>query len=114
MKLRVTSDSVRLRLKQSEVRTLVQGREVAESCAGLLSYSLVPFDGAQLRATGSNGHITIQVPAGWLPDWDTDTRVGFETSENGFRILIEKDWKCTAPSNPKDNDDCYENPTPVC
>jgi len=113
MKLRVHADSIRLRLKQSDVKTLVDGGEVTECCPtapAALSYALRPdAAGTKLAASFEGSRLTVTIPAPWLAGWDTDERVGFESTE-GLHILIEKDFKCTVPANPKDNEDCYENP----
>lgn len=114
MKLRIHGGSIRLRLKQSEVKALVEGREVSEVCPTLpspLIYSLRPDSSATaLSVSAQGGHMAIAVPASWLPSWDTDQRVGFDGTDRGIELLIEKDFKCALPATPKDNEDCYENP----
>jgi len=117
MKLRIHADSIRLRLKQGEVKALTEGREVAEICPTkpvALTYVLRPdAEAGAIRAESDGARLTVVLPAAWLAGWDTDGRVGFEGDADGIHLLIEKDWKCTNPGEPKDNDDCYENPT-VC
>lgn len=105
---------IRLRLKQSEVKALVEGREVVETCPTLptpIVYTLRPDAGAAaITADCANGALTLHVPAAWLAGWDMDTRVGFESQAGALQLLIEKDWKCSSPAQPADNEDCYENP----
>jgi len=117
MKLRIHADSIRLRLKQSEVKTLVGGGEVVETCPTTpvgLRYSLrADAAVASLAAQSDGTQLKVLVPAGWLAGWDTDERVGFESTEGGIHLLIEKDFKCSLPASAKDNEDCYENPV-VC
>lgn len=114
MKLRIHADSIRLRLKQPEVKSLVEGREVVETCPTLpvpLTYVLRPDPAVAALAAHSDGAcLTIRVPSAWLAGWDTDSRVGFESNDGVIQLLIEKDWKCANPSTPKDNEDCFENP----
>lgn len=114
MKLRIHADSIRLRLKQSEVKALVEGREVVESCPTLpfaLTYGLRPVSGIDaLSAECDGARLTLNVPSQWLAGWDTDARVGFEGQSGPLQLLIEKDWKCANPASPKDNEDCYDNP----
>ena len=114
MKLRIHADSIRLRLKQSEVKLLVEGGEVVEICPTLpvpLTYVLRPDAAAETLVSHSDGtRLTVNVPASWLRNWDTDSRVGFESADGAIQLLIEKDWKCTNPTSPKDNEDCFENP----
>ena len=114
MKLRIHADSIRLRLKQSEVKALVEGGEVVETCPTSpvgLRYSLCADPAVtSLVAQCDGGWLNVQVPAGWLAGWDTDERVGFASTEGGIHLLIEKDFKCSLPASSRDNEDCYENP----
>ena len=114
MKLRIHADSIRLRLKQSEVKALVEGREVVETCPTVpvaLRYSLCANPAVTSLVAHSDGmQLKVHVPAGWLAGWDTDERVGFESTGGGIHLLIEKDFKCSLPASPNDNEDCYENP----
>jgi hypothetical protein len=114
MKLRINADSIRLRLKQSEVATLAAGGEVVEVCPTLpvaLTYALRPdLAASTLTARADGSRLTVGIPAAWLTNWDTDQRVGFEDESGPIHLLIEKDFKCANPSLPKDNEDCYENP----
>ena len=114
MKLRIHADSIRLRLKQSEVKALVEGGEVLETCPTLpvaLVYALQPDpQGAEMTAEADGARLTVRIPAAWLEGWDGDERVGFEGDAGGIHLLVEKDFKCAMPATPKDNEDCYENP----
>lgn len=114
MKLRIHADSIRLRLKQSEVKSLVEGGEVLERCPTMpvaITYALRSVAAAEAISAECDGtRLTLNVPSGWLAGWDTDARVGFEGQAGPIRLLIEKDWKCANPADPKDNEDCYENP----
>ena len=110
MKLRIQAGSIRLRLKQSEVKTLAEGGEVVERCPTLpvaLEYALRPdADVSDLAAEFDGGRLTVRIPAQWLIGWEGDERVGFASAG----VLIEKDFKCAQPSAPADNEDGYENP----
>jgi hypothetical protein len=114
MKLRIHADSIRLRLKQGEVKTLVEGGEVTESCPTVplpLVYALRPDPAASaLSVSHAGGRLTVHLPSAWLPGWDADDRVGFSGNEEGLEILVEKDWKCAHPASEKDNADCFANP----
>lgn len=116
MKLRIFTGSIRLRLKQAEVKALAEGREVTESCLTLpvpLTYTLRPdATAAALTAQHDGSRLLLTVPAAWLDGWETDSRVGFESVYDGLQLLIEKDWKCAHPATPADNEDCFDNP--VC
>lgn len=114
MKLRIHADSIRLRLKQSEVKSVVEGGEVVVSCPTLpvaITCTLRSVSGIDAMSAECDGaRLTLHVPAQWLTGWDTDSRVGFDGQAGPIRLLIEKDWKCANPADPRDNEDCYENP----
>jgi hypothetical protein len=114
MKLRIHAGSVRLRLKQSEVKALAEGREVTEVCPTLpvgLRYTLRPdAAAAEMTCTSDGAGLTVLVPAGWVAGWDVEERVGFHSESGGVAVLIEKDYKCAHPATEIDNEDCYENP----
>jgi hypothetical protein len=111
MKLRIHGGSVRLRLKQSEVKAVSEGREVSEECPGVLRYGLRPEAGlAGFRCEREEGGLTVLVPAEWVAGWDVDERVGFGGEAGAVAVLIEKDYKCAHPATEGDNEDCYENP----
>ena len=72
-----------------------------------------------------SGLATSQAPLQWRPlthrlapiaaAWDsTRQATTLLSNEGGLQILVEKDWKCTNPTDPKDNEDCFENPDPQC
>lgn len=110
--------SIRLRLKQAEVRILAEGNSVVETVETApvpLTYVLRPdpeIDSLTARFGGAT--LTISVPARWLTGWDTDGRVGFDGTDGNLGLLIEKDWKCINPAQPEDNEDCFENPSQAC
>jgi len=55
--------------------------------------------------------IQLNVPKSYTKNWDTDSRVGFEsTSENGLYLLIEKDFQCLKPRAHEDETDLFPNP----
>ena len=113
MKLRIHAGSVRLRLTQSEVKALAEGREVTEVCPTLpvaLRYTLRPDAvAAEMTCACDGSGVTVLVPAGWVAGWDADERVGFRAESGRVALLIEKDYKCAHPASEKDNEDCYEN-----
>lgn len=114
MKLRIHAGSIRLRLKQQEVKALIEGKEVAETCPTApmaLTYSLLPDAALSEMAAESDGaRLTVHVPMAWLGGWDVDERVGFESTVGELHLLIEKDFKCASPMSPNENEGCYENP----
>jgi hypothetical protein len=113
MKLRFASNSLRLRLRKSDIEQLRQAGEVCDSivfCEGNeLEYALkienVPFINAEYRP----GRITIHLPNELAQTWMNSDQVSLQHDQpvySGFHldILIEKDFPCqhTPTENMKD------------
>lgn len=103
MKLRLSGDSIRLRLSPSDLAKFEVAGHVKESVplpGGPLHFTL---QGAKeiedLEAVLEGTSLQVRLPASWIPDWIASDRVGFEASiplEHGgtLNILVEKDFRC--------------------
>ncbi len=121
MKLRMQSNSVRLRLKQSEVEQLVKTGCVeekisfGEGSAGVFHYVLESSHAVSApRAVLKNDGLLVQVPADTVSHWASSDEVGIDASqpvgrEEALRVLIEKDFACLNDSD-KQNADKFPNP----
>jgi hypothetical protein len=96
MKLRLHSDTLRLRLSQSEVARLGAGERVEDivSFPGdrTLEYAIEP--GAVLSAMFDGRRVTVTVPAAQAKHWAENSEVGISGSDGPLKILIEKDFQC--------------------
>lgn len=114
MKIRISGNSIRLRLTQTEVGQFVNLGEVNSTCQignDLLTYSIIQEETDFIFAQMSGQSITIIVPIELAQHWDTDDRVGFDTiDKNGLYILIEKDFQCLKPRSHEDESDNFPNP----
>lgn len=115
MKIRISGNSIRLRLTQSEVSNFVNHGKVRSSCqigSQTLAYEITQDEAVnQITANMSNQTITVSVPKEIAHFWDIDTRVGFDTKdEKGLYILIEKDFQCLKPRPNEDESDNFPNP----
>ncbi|MEJ6661149.1 MAG: DUF7009 family protein [Bacteroidia bacterium] len=113
MKIRIKDNSVRYRLAQSEVTSLVKEGEVWSKCLfakGELIYGITASDTEELSCIFMGNRITTKIPKVWLENWDTDERVGFEYNDDGLFVLIEKDWQCLKPREQEDESNLYANP----
>ena len=115
MKLRISGNSIRLRLSMSEARVLVQNGKVHASChigGSMLTYQISQsIDETGITASFLANIIEVTIPKKWLENWDNDERVGFEGSDaNGLYLLIEKDFQCMKPRQHEDESDLYLNP----
>ena len=124
MKIRIQGNSLRFRLKQTEVKRFREEGEVKEET----SFGILPADKLSfvLKAGGSgtfkisfeSNVVMLQVPATLSAEWTNTDLVGFEeevTTGKGetIRVLVEKDFKCLDGFD-VDNEDAYPNPNQYC
>lgn len=103
MKIRIEDNSVRYRLRKTEVEQLAKEGNVcclAQFPEAPLEYCLKldPFK-EQLSANFSHGRITVILPEAWGLKWPSSTQVGFEgvlplQEGSELQILVEKDFVC--------------------
>ena len=117
MKIRIEDNSVRMRLRKSEVSKLAeQGCLCATTVfpEQLFEYCLkADPDIGDLEASFASGKITVRMPETWIQTWPESPKVGFETAfkvgvEN-LHILIEKDFVCL-DRDPQTQKDQFANP----
>ncbi len=102
MKIRIEDNSVRYRLRRSEVDTLAEKGSLWATVnfpEGPFTYGLQALEGlADLQAVYKDGSIIIQIPKQWVKTWPGSPQIGFETDlkRNGvtLHLLIEKDFVC--------------------
>ncbi|MCU0345456.1 MAG: hypothetical protein MUC59_00845 [Saprospiraceae bacterium] len=128
MKIRISGNSLRLRLSQSEVKTFFEVGEVIDGISfgtspnATLLYVLKRSQDAEVKATYIHNAITVNVPADIGDTWaNSEQEIGIEVTaktpgKNGdsLRILIEKDFKCLANRAGEDESDNFPNPTLSC
>jgi hypothetical protein len=120
MKLRLQANSVRFRLKRSEVEQLVREGRVEEQIVfgtgsgTTLKYVLETSPTvAGLTASLDKSGILVQVPADTARRWASGDEVGMEAAlpagEKRLQLLIEKDFAClNGPA--EQNVDTFANP----
>ncbi len=112
MKLRIAPDSVRLRLKPSEVARLAAEGRVEDHLdfgASTLTYSLAASPRASAVAVSfENGCIAVILPESTARRWTGTNEICIESAQNSLTILIEKDFRCMH-KDPADTD-VYPNP----
>ncbi|MDP8982324.1 MAG: hypothetical protein M3O35_17235 [Acidobacteriota bacterium] len=93
MKLRIQSDSVRLRLSQTEVARFAETGRIEETLniAPVFRYALETGD--TLSVSYLNNTLLIIVPAAESQTWATTDQVGI-TGGTTVKILVEKDFPC--------------------
>ena len=116
MKLRISGDSLRLRLSRSEVERLRESATVEDAIhfgGNHLKY-VVAIAGGVLGATYADGQIRVEIPRELANDFTDTDRVSVEGQQalgsgSRLQILIEKDFKCMHKDGPGDAD-AYPNP----
>jgi hypothetical protein len=124
MKLRLRGSSLRLRLGQAEVASLVADGCVEERVAfgsnTALVYAIKSDDRAasieaRFSQTKDSARIDVVVPRARAASWAASDDVGLEGSqsiegEGPLRILVEKDFACLKPRAAEDDKDAFPNP----
>jgi hypothetical protein len=110
MKLRIEGNSIRLRVKKSDLETLKKHRIVRESVAfikGFHFYYELKTDEKikTIEASFSSGTIAVSIPLNMAQAWIDTEQVGVQNnSENGLFVLVEKDFPCKTRSDEDKND----------
>jgi hypothetical protein len=121
MKLRLQPNSIRLRLKQSEVdRFLRTGRVEERIVSGTddqesFRYLLETNDAVSApKGSIAPGSVIVQVPTADALKWALTNQIGIEGEQTidgktSLRILVEKDFACIDGSE-EQNADTFPNP----
>ena len=102
MKIRIEDNSVRMRLRKSEVSKLSEEGFICATTVfpeQIFEYCLKADSGiGDLEASFADGKIIVRLPESWVQTWPDSPTVGFETSFKvgaaSLHILIEKDFVC--------------------
>ncbi len=113
MKLRFHSNSLRLRLSQSDVARLAGGDSVEEAVTfapgQTLIYSIESGAGDEIAASFENGRIRVTLPSAPARRWIESDEAGIEGLSGSLRVLVEKDFQCIHPESEEDADS-FPNP----
>jgi hypothetical protein len=119
MKLRIKGPTLRLRLTQGEMRTLLEEGAVEERvpfAPGVnLIYRLRRAAAAhEITASFRDGVVEILLPEGTAREWCNTNLVtlAHEQSlpEGSLRITLEKDFACLVPREGEDESDNFPHP----
>jgi hypothetical protein len=123
MKIRISGNSIRIRLSKPEVEKLrTKGSLEDKTSFGTttyFSYAVERKDGIKtLSANYHQNKITLMVPETLVKDWPENTVVGFDSHQTineteTLYLLLEKDFKCLDPTL-EDQSNNFENPNKIC
>jgi hypothetical protein len=118
MKLRARGNSIRLRLSQSDLATLLDCGVVEERIefpnGSSLRYRLECSEASTPDAAYADGAVTVRFPKRSIDAWADPAEVSLSADcaiEGGtLDLLVEKDYQCLAPREGEDDDDLFPNP----
>lgn len=104
MKLRTTFNSIRIRIRKSELATLQEQDKVEESIrfpnGVIFKFALAIDENADaVNATLEDNYLELSIPQKEAKQWITTNQVGIEThldlpDKGQLHLLIEKDFPC--------------------
>lgn len=104
MKLRTTHNSIRVRIRKSELAELQKSYLIEESIrfpSGIVFKFAISVneETKQLKASLSDNYLELSIPKKQAVHWITTNEVGIETNLNlddneQLHVLIEKDFPC--------------------
>ena len=123
MKIRILGNAIRLRLSQTEVKTLAEKGKVSEETyfpiltSDVLRYSVEKNIGEGISGRFEDGHIRIYANEKMVDDWAKSDQISMEDrinhSSGHITYLIEKDFKCLTERS-EDESDLFPNPAENC
>jgi hypothetical protein len=120
MKLRITPNSLRLRVSQSDLAHLMNSGRIEETIqfaadrAAKLTYALEQSESeAEISVVYRTQAVTLVIPVSAARDWAKGDCVGIYGSamvgEHQLALIVEKDFACLEHTD-RDNIDTFPNP----
>lgn len=118
MKLRCTHNSIRIRVRKSDLAVLDQAGRVSASVQfgpmQVLTFELIrDIKYTSVKANMENGNIWIELPEKMAHNWAHSQEVGIEAQQelpegNSLHILLEKDFPCLDREEENKSDTFWE------
>ena len=118
MKLRCTENSIRIRIRKSELDQLAQTKRVEEKVRFgsqvVLTFALsINETMQQVAATLLDNNLVVSLPKSAANEWINSNQVGIEVNketgdDQNLHILIEKDFPCLDRENEDKSDTFWE------
>lgn len=118
MKLRITNNSIRIRIRKSELLQLAKETIVSDYVnfgENIVFSFALRLDGSleEVKGTFSENRIVVAIPESIAKDWMEGEEVGIETytdtsPNEKLHILIEKDFPCLDRENEDKSDTFWE------
>lgn len=127
MKIRMTTNSIRIRIRKSELDQLIERSEIKDHIVfasdTTFHYSLkLDSEISNLEGDFTNSTINISIPTTLAQQWATTSRVSLEENirindTDTLHLLVEKDFPCLDRPEENYNDTFWElseNKDPKC
>lgn len=113
MKLRIRGDTIRLRLKRSEVDRIAAASSIVEKTHfpdSVLTCRLDVSEKKDISAGFDNGTLVVSLPKSKVLNWAGTDEVSLHTTQEVsgaglLSLLIEKDFSCLEPGHHRDCED---------
>ncbi len=113
MKLRIRGDTIRLRLKRSEVNRIAKGSSIVEQTHfpdSVLTYRLDVSEKNDFSASFENGSLVVSLPKSKALHWAGTDEVSLHAMQKHsgkglLSLLIEKDFSCLEAGHHRDSED---------
>ena len=116
MKLRIEGNSIRMRLRKSEIELFEKNKTVNDALNlgnSIFVYSIEMSKKNEITSQLSSQELKVFIPELLAEKWINSSLVSLENKFQDCNILIEKDFKCTSISceeSQKNQSDFFENP----
>ena len=123
MKIRISGNSIRFRLSQTEVKTFEDSGAVEDQVAfphgSALCYRIESSDVDGITASLSDSCVKISIPKLQGKEWCASDQVGLQNhidlgDSKELRIVVEKDFACLTLRSHEDESDLFPNPNEKC
>jgi len=122
MKLRICGDSIRLRLKISEVHRIAAGESIVEVTHlpdSVLTYCLEVSEHGAMAATFIDSKLVVTLPQADAEEWARNDAVSLVSEQpladaGSLSLLVEKDFTCLEPGHHRDcvdDEDTFPHPS---
>lgn len=121
MKIRILGDTLRIRLKKSEIEHFEKNGKIEDSITftqnNILKYTIKVCTKNSISSTFENNEIIVFIPKEVAKNWINSNLVTLENNLCIPQIIIEKDFKCTSKScleTDEQIEDSFNNPNSKC
>lgn len=116
MKIRILGNSLRLRLKKSELAIFAEDGKISDKIVfgeNEIIYSLKVSNERAIHSYFIDNEIVVSIPKAVAINWIESDLISLQNEISTPTLLIEKDFKCTSDScieSKNDQEDSFSNP----